>query len=97
RRFVPRLELLENRLTPSGTAVNFTQFADKPLTTPSTWINGILNANNSVYSEGTSTLQRALFTDITTTAQNLHTLVFRTEPTKGGTNHAYDFLTSWTQ
>jgi uncharacterized repeat protein (TIGR01451 family) len=77
-----------------SSSVDFTQFANKPLATPSTWINGILNANNSDYSEGTSTLQRALFTSLTGTS---HTLVFRTEATKGGGNHAYDFLTSWTE
>jgi hypothetical protein len=97
-RFRPRLEALEVRLAP---AVDFTQGANgdavhaQPLG-DITWINGILNPNNSEYFEGVSTLQRILFDSVTTTANNMHTLTFSHQAAKGSA-HAYDFLTSWNQ
>src|SRR5262249_56217224 len=77
-RYRPRLEALEVRLAP---AVDFTQGANgdavhaQPLSDV-TWINGILNPNNSEYFEGVSTLQRILFDSVTTTPGNVHTLTF---------------------
>src|SRR5262249_14226186 len=93
-----RLEALEVRLAP---AVDFTQAANgdavhaKPLG-DHTWINGILNPNNSEYFEGVSTLQRILFDSVTTTSGNIHTLTFSHQAAKGSA-HAYDVLTSWNQ
>jgi hypothetical protein len=97
-RFRPQLEALEVRLVP---AVDFTQGANgdtvhaQPLG-DITWINGILNPDNSEYFEGVSTLQRILFDSVTTTAGNVHTLTFSHQAAKGSA-HAYDFLTSWNQ
>ncbi|HWQ33930.1 MAG TPA: hypothetical protein VNQ79_13855 [Blastocatellia bacterium] len=60
------------------------------------WIGGILNRNNSKYYEGMSTLQRLIYTGITTTSGNVHTLTFSHNAQKGSA-HAYDYLTSWKQ
>ena len=49
-----------------------------------TWINGILNPNNSEYFEGVSTLQRVFFDDIVATAGNAHTLTFTHQAGKAG-------------
>jgi uncharacterized repeat protein (TIGR01451 family) len=94
----PRLEALEVRLAP---AVDFTQGANgdaahAPPLGDITWINGILNPNNSEYFEGVSTLQRTLFDSVTTTPGNVHTVTFSHQAAKGSA-HAYDFLTSWDQ
>jgi uncharacterized repeat protein (TIGR01451 family) len=97
-RYRPRIEALEARLAPS---VDFTQGANgdavhAPPLSDITWINGILNPNNSEYFEGVSTLQRILFDSVSATAGNVHTLTFSHQAAKGSA-HAYDFLTSWDQ
>jgi hypothetical protein len=58
------------------------------------WINGIVQANNSFYTEGMSNPQRLMFDNIA--SGNTHTIEFSFESTKGGI-HAYDFITSWPQ
>ncbi len=62
------------------------------------WINGILQANNSVYFEGMSTLQRLVYTNIVAVApgNNTHVAEITHDSTKAGI-HAYDFLTSYEQ
>jgi hypothetical protein len=61
-----------------------------------TWINGILQQNNSLYAEGTSVPQRLAFDEITDTPTHEHVLTFEGDATKANI-HAYDFLTSWAQ
>jgi hypothetical protein len=58
------------------------------------WINGILNTNNSKYGEGMSVPQRILHTNVASAAS--HVIRFSHQYTKGGT-HAFDFITSWPQ
>lgn len=60
------------------------------------WINGIIQQNNSTYVEGMSVPQRLLFTDIEPTVDDVHTLTFAHDSTKNGV-HAYDWLTSYDQ
>jgi len=89
------IEQLETRRLLS---VDFTQGANgdannSPPLGDITWINGILNPNNSEYFEGVSTLQRVYFDSL---SGNSHSLVFDHEAARGST-HAYDFLTSWSQ
>lgn len=60
------------------------------------WRQSILQQNNSVYYEGMSVPQRILFTNISATQGNQHSLTFSHKATKGG-RHAYDFLTSYDQ
>ncbi len=57
------------------------------------WINGNLNANNSIYFEGDATVQRLWLTGFIPGTTHSVTLKYGT--TKGG-KHAYDFLTTWT-
>ena len=56
------------------------------------WINGNLNANNSTYHEGDSTVQRAWLTGFAPGSS--HSITFQYGTTKGG-KHAYDYLTTW--
>jgi hypothetical protein len=56
------------------------------------WINGNLQSNNSLYSEGDATVQRLWLTDLV--PGSTHTVTFKYGTTKGG-KHAYDFLTRW--
>src|SRR5690349_21584552 len=65
-------------------------------TVPISWINGILNPNNSDYFEGIGVPQRVLFTGIVPTPGDTHALTLRHQALKGGV-HAYDFLMSWPQ
>ena len=58
------------------------------------WINGNLNANNSTYHEGDSTVQRLWIDDFTPGSS--HTITFQYGTTKGG-KHAYDYITTWDQ
>ncbi|WP_228851682.1 T9SS type A sorting domain-containing protein [Aegicerativicinus sediminis] len=58
------------------------------------WINGILQQNNSKYTEGMATLQRIILEDVPVTAGNLHTLRVKMETDKNG-HHAYDFMVGW--
>jgi hypothetical protein len=60
------------------------------------WIGSIVQSSNSMYFEGMSNMQRALFTAVPGTNSNIHTLTFDHQATKGGI-HAYDFLTSYLQ
>jgi hypothetical protein len=60
------------------------------------WIGSILQAQNSVYLEGMSVPQRAIFDGIPATTGDVHALGISHQATKGGI-HAYDFLTSWDQ
>ena len=60
------------------------------------WLNSIVQSSNSVYYEGMSNFQRAIFTDVPATTGNNHSLTFEHDATKGGI-HAYDFLTSYQQ
>ena len=55
-----------------------------------TWINGIIQSSNSEYYEGMSVPQKAMFTGISATSGNVHTLKFDMDNTKAGT-HSYDF------
>ncbi|MGZ4962512.1 MAG: HYR-like domain-containing protein, partial [Limisphaerales bacterium] len=61
------------------------------------WITVNLQANNCFYYEGMSTLQRIMLTTITANSSNTHTMVFSHQASQGGLNHAYDYLTSWSQ
>jgi hypothetical protein len=63
---------------------------------PLSWINGILNPNNSDYTEGIGVPQRIILFDIPATPGNVHTLTLSHQAVKGGI-HAYDFLMSWAQ
>lgn len=56
------------------------------------WINGNLNANNSIYFEHDATVQRFWLEGLAPGSQ--HTVTFKYGTTKGG-KHAYDFLTDW--
>ena len=76
-----------------GQGVDFRQFANDPT---ETWINSILNVNNSTYYEGSSTLQRLVFVGIKSTTGNVHKLRLSHEAFKGG-HHAYDFITGYDQ
>ncbi len=77
--------------------MDFTQAAneDPTLGVPS-WINGILNPNNSEYFEGVSTLQRVGLLGIGDTSDDMHTMTFSHQAKKQRA-HAYDFLSSWDQ
>src|SRR5262249_38796159 len=70
--------------------------AECPAALPMSWINGILNPNNSDYFEGLGTPQRIIFTAITDNPNGDHFLEFRHEAVKGNI-HAYDMLISWFQ
>jgi len=63
---------------------------------PISWINGILNPNNSDYFEGLGVPQRVIFTGLQATPGDTHALNFRHQALKGGV-HAYDFLMGWPQ
>ena len=56
------------------------------------WINSILQQSNSTYAEGMSSLQRVVLANIDATTDNVHTLQFGHQFSKGG-HRAYDFLT----
>jgi hypothetical protein len=56
------------------------------------WSNGNLQASNSTYHEGDSTVQRLWLQGFD--AGSTHTITLKYGTTKGG-KHAYDFLTSW--
>lgn len=56
------------------------------------WVNGNLQANNSLYAEGDATVQRVWLTDYA--PGTTHTITFTYGTTKAG-KHAYDFLTTW--
>lgn len=58
------------------------------------WIGSILQAANSRYFEGFSTLQHLMLDQIPATTGDLHTLAFDLDATKDG-QHAFDFLTTW--
>jgi hypothetical protein len=60
------------------------------------WIGSILQSGNSLYVEGMSVPQQAIFTAIAATVGNVHTLTFEVDFTKGG-GHGYDWLTSYAQ
>jgi hypothetical protein len=60
------------------------------------WIGSILQSGNSLYLEGMSVTQQAVFTSIAATAGNIHTLTFEVDFTKAG-GHGYDWLTSYSQ
>ncbi|HEY3170000.1 MAG TPA: hypothetical protein VGK08_03275 [Thermoanaerobaculia bacterium] len=60
------------------------------------WIGSILQSSNSLYVEGMSVPQQAVFTGIAPTGGNVHTLTFEVDFTKGG-EHGYDWLTSYAQ
>jgi hypothetical protein len=77
--------------------IDFNQAANQSHPTqPISWINGILNPNNSDYFEGHGVPQRVIFTGIQATPGDTHSLVFRHQALKGGV-HAYDFLMGWPQ
>jgi len=56
------------------------------------WINSILQQSNSTYREGMSSLQRIVIANIDATSNDVHTLQFGHQFSKGG-RKAYDFLT----
>jgi len=61
------------------------------------WINSIVQASNSVYTEGMSVMQRVVLSGFTDTGNDGNiTLNFSHQDTKAGI-HAYDWLTSWTK
>ncbi|MGV3529014.1 MAG: hypothetical protein ACO1OO_08980 [Flavisolibacter sp.] len=76
-----------------GQGTDFRQFANKPA---ESWINSILQQNNSAYYEGTSTLQRLVLVGIPATSGNQHVLTLSHQASKG-TIHAYDFITGYEQ
>jgi hypothetical protein len=57
------------------------------------WTNGNIQANNSIYFEGDSTVQRLWMNGYVAGATS-RTVTFKYGTTKGG-NHAYDYLTTW--
>ncbi|MFM9004689.1 MAG: hypothetical protein ACKOSR_04200, partial [Flavobacteriales bacterium] len=66
------------------------------------WISSILQQSNSSYAEGMSALQRVVLANIDATTDNIHTLQFGHQFSKGGhkaydflTGNAYDALTGW--
>ncbi|MFV9485162.1 hypothetical protein ACNI3T_15050, partial [Christiangramia sp. ASW11-125] len=71
-------------------------YVSSNLTDDLIFINSNLQANNSAYSEGMSTLQRIIFENLPSAVANEHTLRIRIQTLKGG-KHAYDFITSWEQ
>ncbi len=78
---------------------DFSQCANDDSPTPAGqchWIGSALQGSNSNYVEGMSVPQRIIFTGITATSGNIHTLTFAHQATKGG-SHAYDFLTAYNQ
>ncbi|MFC1683582.1 immunoglobulin domain-containing protein [Candidatus Zixiibacteriota bacterium] len=78
--------------------VDFSQGANEnPTQGDVVWIRGILLQSNSTYYEGMSTLQRIAFLRIPKTTDHVHTLTFSHLANKGADNHAYDFITSWSQ
>ena len=61
------------------------------------WLSSILQTGNSVYHEGMSVMQRAVFENFTDAGGDGNiVLKFHTDATKGGI-HAYDWQTSWDQ
>ncbi|MBK5284418.1 MAG: hypothetical protein JJE25_03360, partial [Bacteroidia bacterium] len=89
----------ETTFTDAGTfdTIDFHQASNQNHPTdPIAWINGILNPNNSDYTEGIGVPQRTIFTGIVPTAGNTHALTFGHQAVKGGVR-AYDFLISWAQ
>jgi hypothetical protein len=88
--------------SPLGADNDFRQCANNETNGPVTglgnchWIGSILQSGNSLYLEGMSVLQQAVFTDITSTAGNTHALTFEVDFTKAGI-HGYDWLTSYAQ
>ena len=58
------------------------------------WINGIVQQNNSQYYEGMSVPQRIIFLNLSGSS---HSLKLSHQSTKSSDNHAYDFITSWPQ
>ncbi|MEO7140512.1 MAG: hypothetical protein ABIY51_09615, partial [Ferruginibacter sp.] len=61
-----------------------------------TWINSIVQQNNSKYYEGTSVPQRIIFLNVGATPGNNHSATISHQSIKASNNsHAYDFLTSW--
>jgi hypothetical protein len=78
--------------------VDFSQGANtNPVQGDVIWIRGILQQSNSTYFEGMSTLQRIAFLNIPKTTDHVHTLTLSHLANKGTDNHAYDFITSWSQ
>jgi hypothetical protein len=81
--------------------VDFTQDANQnTVLSEATWINGILNKNNSEYAEGMSVPQRLIIVGIATPNGSDHSIKLRHLATKtqGQELHnAYDYLTSWAQ
>src|SRR5215208_8125783 len=82
---------------PLSAVIDFSQCQnDAPPSTNlgcSEWINGILNPNNSHYTENNSVPQRFVF-NVTGTAGVTHTLQFKHQARKGQA-HAYDSHTSF--
>ncbi|HUX04075.1 MAG TPA: hypothetical protein VMV53_04125 [Acidimicrobiales bacterium] len=75
--------------------IDFPQCANDTFTGNSgdcNWVNGDLNANNSTYAEGESTVQAVDITKLLPGSS--HTLVIDYQTTKNSL-HGYDFLTSW--
>ncbi|MEO7482497.1 MAG: hypothetical protein ABIT81_01970, partial [Ferruginibacter sp.] len=61
-----------------------------------TWINSIVQQNNSKYYEGTSVPQRIIFLNLGSTSGNNHSLTMSHQAIKASNaSHSYDFLTSW--
>ncbi len=58
---------------------------------PCNWTNGNLNASNSLYQEGDSTVQRLWIEGFD---PGSHSVTFKYGTTKAG-KHAYDYLTTW--
>lgn len=72
-------------------STDFRQLANKA---PQSWINSILQQNNSTYYEGTSTLQRLVLVGVPSTTGNNHVLKLSHQASKGNI-HAYDFITGF--
>ncbi|MFH0714844.1 MAG: hypothetical protein V1847_03635 [Candidatus Diapherotrites archaeon] len=60
------------------------------------WIGSIIQQSNSQYFEGMSVAQRLVFTNISSTTGNIHTLTLSHQAMKSSI-HAYDFITSYNQ
>lgn len=75
--------------------VAFSQCANNLGVGPCNWINGIIQANNSVYYEGDGVPQKAIFDNLDDEVGKhpTHTLKIEWDTTKGGV-HAYDYLVS---
>src|SRR4051812_12819113 len=64
--------------------------------TATQWLNGNLGASKSVYFEGDTVPYRMRFSNLSTNAAVVHTVIIEWDTTKGG-RHSFDYLTTYNQ